>query len=83
MGLDDGELSSEVGETACSPSPSDGGVVAADEADGGSLARSRCVPGEGVPMESVRTCGLRGRERRWKGSFLGDDEVGVGLLESL
>ena len=81
VGLDDGELSSEVGVAACSAS--DGGVVAAEEADGGLLARSRGAPGEGVSTESVRTCGFGGREALRKGSLLGDEEVGVGLLESL
>ena len=46
VGLGDGELSSEVGDVACSGS--DGGVVAADEdADGGSLARCRVADAEG------------------------------------
>jgi hypothetical protein len=82
VGLDDAELSTEVGEAACSAS-SDGGVLAADEADGGSLARSRCVLGAAETAESVRTCccDCFERERLWKELLLGDD-AGVGVLES-
>lgn len=76
------ELFTEVGEAACSAS-SDGGVVAADEADGGSLAGSRCVLAGAETVESVRTCGCDcfENERLWKELLLGDD-AGVGDFES-
>lgn len=82
VGLDDGEWSSEVGESAYSPSV--GGVVAADDdADGGSLPRSRGIEGAGESIESgLESCLGRGGLLLRKVSLLGDD-AGVGVLESL
>lgn len=69
-----------MGVAACSPS--DGGVVGADEADGASLARSRFVLADaGESAESVRACCFGGeglmlcREPR-----LGDDVLFPGCV---
>jgi hypothetical protein len=80
VGLDDGELSLRGGVVACSPSE---GVVAEEEAEGGSLAGCRCAPGEGVLNEfGLEVC--LGREGLLlKASLFGDGDVGVGVLESL
>lgn len=86
MGLGDGELSSEVGDVACSGS--DVGVVAVDEdADGGSLARCRVADAEGegefvsIEVSGLGACfGRRGLLRKMSRS---GDEVGVGVLGSL
>ena len=78
MGLGDGELSTVGGVAACSPSE---GVVADEDTDGGSLARSRNAAGEGVPVDSGghEWCFRKGCF--CKGSL--GDVAGVGVRESL
>ena len=86
MGLGDGELSSEVGDVACSGSDA-GGVAVDEDADGGSLARCRVADAEGegefvsIEVSGLGACfGRRGLLRKVSRS---GDEVGVGVLGSL
>lgn len=78
-GLDDGELSREVGAATCSPSE---GVVADEDADGASLERCRNAAREGESTESGLEACIGREDLLRKDSVLGDD-VGVGVLESL